>query len=189
MHPYQAQPFSSRQDSRSRDKIVEFLSPSHSLAGECTTHRGGRERAQRIPYSSLRATDGSIRAILNIPRFLLLAHPAPNDLLHSDPARAVADFAAIGPLVCMYSDRLQRVQSWVERCPADSRCELMPQMLTVGRGLNALLCFVSVLCASAVITSPARGFKTLIDFNDVDGAASFTPLVQGVDGDFYGTTS
>jgi uncharacterized repeat protein (TIGR03803 family) len=65
----------------------------------------------------------------------------------------------------------------------------MPQMLTVGRGLNALLCFVSVLCASAVITSPARGFKTLIDFNDVDGAASFTPLVQGIDGDFYGTTS
>ena len=39
-----------------------------------------------------------------------------------------------------------------------------------------------------MITSPAQTFRTLANFNGTDGAAPSGPLVQGLDGNFYGTT-
>jgi uncharacterized repeat protein (TIGR03803 family) len=57
----------------------------------------------------------------------------------------------------------------------------------LARTFTVLLCAV-LLCVAAAITSP-KGFKTLINFDNVNGANSFTPLVQAIDGDFYGTTA
>jgi uncharacterized repeat protein (TIGR03803 family) len=47
---------------------------------------------------------------------------------------------------------------------------------------------VGVFCAAAVIASPAQTFKILLNFNGFDGAGP-SGLVQGIDGNFYGTTS
>ncbi len=52
------------------------------------------------------------------------------------------------------------------------------------------LLFWVVFCATAVIASSAGTFKTLLSFNGADGEDPFFgPLVQGTDGNFYGTTS
>ena len=48
-----------------------------------------------------------------------------------------------------------------------------------------LLC---VFCAVAVIGSPAQHFTTLLNFDETNGNAPNVPLVQGTDGNFYGTT-
>jgi uncharacterized repeat protein (TIGR03803 family) len=48
----------------------------------------------------------------------------------------------------------------------------------------ALLMF----CLVASIISPAQEFKTLVNFDGVNGSAPGGPLVQGVDGNLYGTT-
>jgi uncharacterized repeat protein (TIGR03803 family) len=48
---------------------------------------------------------------------------------------------------------------------------------------------VCVFCAAAVIDSPAQTFTTLLSFNRADGALPNGSLVQGLDGNFYGTTS
>jgi uncharacterized repeat protein (TIGR03803 family) len=50
------------------------------------------------------------------------------------------------------------------------------------------MCFVCVVCAQAVIHSPAQTFKTLVPFKGTDGQHPNTPMVQGADGNFYGTT-
>ena len=58
----------------------------------------------------------------------------------------------------------------------------MSRVCRVQRLRTALL-----LCAGA-ITSPAETFTTLANFNGINGANPQSFLVQGTDGNFYGTT-
>jgi uncharacterized repeat protein (TIGR03803 family) len=51
-----------------------------------------------------------------------------------------------------------------------------------------LVCAAVLFCAIAAIASPAQTFTTLVDFDDTDGFLPYAPLVQGLDGNFYGTT-
>jgi uncharacterized repeat protein (TIGR03803 family) len=50
-------------------------------------------------------------------------------------------------------------------------------------------CLVCVFCAVVAIGSPAQTFKTLVSFNGADGKFPNGILVQGRDGNYYGTTS
>jgi uncharacterized repeat protein (TIGR03803 family) len=48
---------------------------------------------------------------------------------------------------------------------------------------------VFLLCAATTIASPAQTFNTLVNFDSTNGANPFAvTLVQGTDGNFYGTT-
>ncbi len=49
-------------------------------------------------------------------------------------------------------------------------------------------CRVFLLCAATAITSRAQTFTSLVNFNSADGALPVSSLVQGTDGNFYGTT-
>jgi uncharacterized repeat protein (TIGR03803 family) len=48
---------------------------------------------------------------------------------------------------------------------------------------------VSLFCVVAAISLPAQTFTTLRSFNNTDGANPEGTLIQGFDGNFYGTTS
>jgi uncharacterized repeat protein (TIGR03803 family) len=50
------------------------------------------------------------------------------------------------------------------------------------------ICLVCVFCAVAAIGSPAQTFTTLVSFNGTDGQSPLGSLIQGLDGNFYGTT-
>jgi uncharacterized repeat protein (TIGR03803 family) len=47
---------------------------------------------------------------------------------------------------------------------------------------------VLLFCLVASILSPAQEFKTLVNFDGVNGSSPSGPLVQGVDGNLYGAT-
>ncbi|MGA2373128.1 MAG: choice-of-anchor tandem repeat GloVer-containing protein [Candidatus Korobacteraceae bacterium] len=54
--------------------------------------------------------------------------------------------------------------------------------------LSEVVCMVFVLSAAAAIVSPAQTLTTLASFNGANGAELYASLVQGSDGNFYGTT-
>jgi uncharacterized repeat protein (TIGR03803 family) len=49
-------------------------------------------------------------------------------------------------------------------------------------------CLTALFCAAAAISSPAQTFTTLASFNNTNGSFSQAPLIQGLDGNLYGTT-
>jgi uncharacterized repeat protein (TIGR03803 family) len=54
--------------------------------------------------------------------------------------------------------------------------------------LSKMARVVCVFCVAAAIAAPAQTFTTLVNFDWTNGAAPWGPLVQGKDGNFYGTT-
>jgi uncharacterized repeat protein (TIGR03803 family) len=51
-----------------------------------------------------------------------------------------------------------------------------------------LACAVCLFCAVTAIVSPAQTFTNLWNFNDANGNSPYGSLVEGTDGNFYGTT-
>jgi uncharacterized repeat protein (TIGR03803 family) len=49
-------------------------------------------------------------------------------------------------------------------------------------------CAVGLFCLAAAIAAPAQTFVTLASFGGSNGQSPYAPLVQGTDGNFYGTT-
>jgi uncharacterized repeat protein (TIGR03803 family) len=49
-------------------------------------------------------------------------------------------------------------------------------------------CLTTLFCAATAIFSPAQTFTTLASFTNTNGSFSQAPLVQGLDGNLYGTT-
>jgi uncharacterized repeat protein (TIGR03803 family) len=49
-------------------------------------------------------------------------------------------------------------------------------------------CVVLLLCVATAVVAPAQTFKTLTSFNGTDGADPHSAMVQGFNGNYYGTT-
>jgi uncharacterized repeat protein (TIGR03803 family) len=65
----------------------------------------------------------------------------------------------------------------------------MIRLQTYGIFSGKVACALFLFCAAMMITAPAQTFKTLADFDSSNGAnTAFMALVQGADGNFYGTT-
>ena len=56
-------------------------------------------------------------------------------------------------------------------------------------GFAKLACIFLVFFAATAISSPAQTFTQLAAFSGIDGESPSGPLVQGLDGNFYGSTS
>ena len=63
---------------------------------------------------------------------------------------------------------------------------ILAKLGKAGRAKPSLAAFV--LCAAMGITLPAQTFTTLFAFDGLDGQGPAAPLVQGTDGNLYGTT-
>jgi uncharacterized repeat protein (TIGR03803 family) len=50
-------------------------------------------------------------------------------------------------------------------------------------------CIVFMFCAAMTVVSPAQTFTTLVNFAGTNGSGPQAPLIQGFDGNFYGTTN
>ena len=50
------------------------------------------------------------------------------------------------------------------------------------------VCILALVCAAAALTSSAQTFSSLLNFNATNGISPNGSLVQGLDGNFYGTT-
>ena len=77
-------------------------------------------------------------------------------------------------------------------CVVYLRTGAKPQRGQHGRTsrVSKVACTIFVFCVAAVIASPAQTFKTLINFDGNNGFyTELMSLVQGTDGNFYGTTS
>src|SRR5215472_15112725 len=60
----------------------------------------------------------------------------------------------------------------------------------VGRSISSKITgAVWVFYLAATSTSSAQSFTTLVNFNGTNGRGAYGSLVQGTDGNFYGTTS
>lgn len=58
------------------------------------------------------------------------------------------------------------------------------------RGFGKIACLVAVFCVATAIASPAQTFATLASFDGTNGDTPYLgSLVQGIDGNFYGTTT
>src|SRR5437764_9453628 len=55
--------------------------------------------------------------------------------------------------------------------------------------VRSCLSFLVILTLASAATLSAQTFATLIQFNQATGDQPAAPLVQGFDGNFYGTTS
>ena len=56
-------------------------------------------------------------------------------------------------------------------------------------GLGKLAFTLALFCITGLTASHAQTFTSLVHFNKTNGAAPAAPLIQGPDGNFYGTTS
>jgi hypothetical protein len=61
--------------------------------------------------------------------------------------------------------------------------------ITLVNGWWEKVCILCLLCAATVIALPAQTFVDLLNFDQSNGAYPSAALVQGADGNFYGTTS
>src|SRR5579863_6964270 len=57
------------------------------------------------------------------------------------------------------------------------------------QNLPKIVCVIFLFCAAVATESPAQTFSTLLSFDGSNGAApGYGSLIQGPDGNFYGTT-
>jgi uncharacterized repeat protein (TIGR03803 family) len=70
---------------------------------------------------------------------------------------------------------------------ARSAYGLGQQQHTNKTGLLKMVCIAVAFCSAAAIAARAQTVTTLADFDGANGAYSYSSLVQGFDGNFYGT--